>query len=190
MALAACTGGAPASAPAAVTLDAKTTVLLILDINMTLCQPNVACTATVPAIAALLKKAREAKAAVIYTQGSSPAPILAEVAPQSGEPTTPPKRADKFTNTNLEELIKQRNATTLIITGTQANGAVLYTTFDANVRGLTVVIADDTISSAASFGTTVARYQLLNEPGFPNPDNKPLLEKSVTLSRSDLISFK
>lgn len=176
MALAACTGGAPASAPAAVTLDAKTTVLLILDINMTLCQPNVACTATVPAIAALLKKAREAKAAVIYTQGSSPAPILAEVAPQRGEPTPPPPRADKFT--------------TLIITAAQANGAVLYTTFDANVKAFTVVIADDTIFRAASFGTTVARYQLLNEPGFPNPDNKPLLEKSVTLSRSDLISFK
>src|SRR3954471_16656816 len=48
-------------APVAVTVDAKSSVLLILDISTAICKPNPACMATVPAIAALAKKARDAK---------------------------------------------------------------------------------------------------------------------------------
>ena len=179
-------------APVAVTLEAKSSVLLILDISSAICQPNPACTATVPAIAALLKKARDAKVPVVYSTTVNPAgppPILAAVAPLSGEPTVV-ARADKFIDTNLEELLKQRNATTLVVVGSAANGAVLYTSFHANVRGFTVVVADDGISSPVPFNTTVARYQLLNQPGFTNSANKPLAERMVTLSKSDLLTFK
>src|ERR1700693_2864918 len=60
-------------APAAVTLDAKTTALLVLDIHTAVCQPNPACIDTVPAIASLIAKARTAKVPVIYSSTIRPA---------------------------------------------------------------------------------------------------------------------
>jgi nicotinamidase-related amidase len=179
-------------APVAVTVDAKSSVLLILDISTAICKPNPACMATVPAIAALAKKARDAKVPVIYSSTVNPAgppPIVDELKPQAGEPTVA-TRADKFLDTNLAELLKQHNAKTLVIVGSAANGAVLYSSFHANYLGFTVVVAEDGISSAQPFSTFVARYQLLNEPGFANATNKPLAEKQVTLSKGDLITFK
>jgi nicotinamidase-related amidase len=179
-------------APVPVAIDAKSSALLILDISTAICQPNPACRATLPGIASLAKRARDAKVPVVYSSTVNPAgppPILPEVAPQSGEPTVV-ARADKFIDTNLEELLKQRNATTLVIVGTAANGAVLYTSFHANVRGFTVVVAEDGISSFAPFNTFLTRHQLLNQAGVSNPTNKPLAERVVTLSRTDLITFK
>jgi nicotinamidase-related amidase len=180
----------PAAVPVAI--DVKSSALLILDINTAICQPNPACKATLPAIEALAKRARDAKVPVVYSSTVNPAgppPMLPEVAPQADEPTVV-TRANKFIDTNLEELLKQRNATTLVIVGTVANGAVLYTAFHANYRGFTVVVAEDGISSPTPFNTFLTRYQLLHQPGFANATNKPLAEKAVTLSRTDLITFK
>jgi nicotinamidase-related amidase len=182
----------PLPAPAAVTLDANTTALLILDINTAVCQPNPACTATVPPIAALLLRARAAKVPVMYSTTVNPAgppATLAGVAPQPGEPVVV-ARADKFNGTDLEKLLKQRKITTLVIVGSAANGAVLYSSFHANTSGFTVVVAEDGISSPVPINTQLARYQLLNQPGFINGGNTPLADKKVTLSRTDLISFK
>ena len=179
-------------APVPVALDAKTSALLILDIVTANCPPNPACTATVPAIASLLQRARAANVPVIYSSFARPAgtpPPLAAVASRPGEPMVV-GHADKFIDTNLRELLKQRNATTLVIVGSAANGAVLYTSYHANARGYTVVVAEDGISSRAPFATLLTRYQLLNQPVFANPDNKPLAGKAVTLSRSDLITFR
>jgi isochorismate hydrolase len=178
--------------PVPVALDAGTTALLVLDFNTAVCQPNPACNETLPAVARLIAKARAAKVPVVYSTTPGPQgnnPTLPAVAPQAGEPVVV-TRANKFLDTNLEELLKQRKATTLVITGTAANGAVLYSSFHANYRGFTVVVPEDTIVSPVPFNTFVARYQLLNQPGFSNPGNKPLAERQVTLSRSDLITFK
>lgn len=179
-------------APAPVTLAAGTTALLVLDINSAVCQPNPACLATVPAIVSLINKARAAKVPVLYSttvSPSGPPPMLSAVAPQPGEPVVS-TRANKFTGTNLEDLLKQVKAETLVIVGSAANGAVMYTSFHANTRGFTVVVADDGISSPAAISTQVARYQVLNQPGFINAANTPLADKKVTLSRGDLITFK
>lgn len=178
----------PALAPVA--LPTKTSALLVLDINSAVCQ-HPACLATVPAIAGLIDKARTAGVPVLYSttvSPSGPPPTLPAVAPMSGEPVVS-TRANKFTGTDLEELLKQKNAKTLVIVGSAANGAVMYTAFHANTRGFTVVVADDGISSPAPVSTKVARYQLLNQPGFINASNEPLADKKVTLSRSDLITF-
>jgi hypothetical protein len=53
-----------------------------------------------------------------------------------------------------------------------------------------VVVAEDGISRFAPFNTFLTRHQLLQQPGFANAANKPLAEKMVTLSRTDLITFK
>jgi len=114
--------------------------------------------------------------------------ILAEVAPRPTEPKVT-GRADKFYGTPLDDILKSKGIKTLVIVGTAANGAVLYTAFGANVRGYTVVVATDGIS-ADPFPMFLTQYQLLNQPGFANPENTPLAENKVTLSRSDLITFR
>lgn len=179
-------------APVPVALDAKTTALLILDISTAICQPNPDCIKTVPSIASLLNKARAAKVPVIYSSTVNPAgppPMLPAIAPQADEPIVL-SRANKFTGTSLEEVLRLRNARTLVVAGSSANGAVLYTSFHANSRGFTVVVPEDGISSAVPVNTQLAKYQLLNQPGFMNPDNTPLVDQRVTLSRSDLITFR
>lgn len=177
-------------APASVALPARTSALLVLDINTAVCQ-HPACLGTVPAVAALISKARLANVPVLYSttvSPSGPPPTLPAVAPLSGESVVS-ARANKFTGTDLEMLLKQKNAKTLVIVGSAANGAVMYTAFHANTRGFTVVVAEDGISSPAPVSTQVARYQLLNQPGFINASNEPLAQGKVTLSRGDLITF-
>ena len=101
-------------------------------------------------------------------------------------------RADKFFSTNLDDLLKSKGIKTAVIVGSAAHGAVLYTSFGANERGYTVVVAEDgmSVGDTETFGLTVAKWQLLNQPGFANPENKPLDPQHVTISRSDLVTFK
>lgn len=179
-------------APVAVNVDPKTTALLVLDITSVICTPRPQCVTSVPKIATLLKNARDAKAFVVYsdtaTAGST---ILPEVAPQPGEPKVT-GRSDKFLGTDLEKILKDKGIQTVVIVGSAAHGAVLYTSFGANARGFTAVVAEDGISVGAdpeTFGLTVAKWQLLRQPGFANPENKPLEKQRVTLSRTDLIGF-
>jgi nicotinamidase-related amidase len=200
LALSACCTTAPQSAntlppipaPVAVTLDANTTALLVLDLNTAVCKPNPLCTATLPAVSSLINKARAAKVPVVYSTTVNPAgppPTLDQIAPQAGEPTVM-ARADKFLGTDLESILKKRKISTVVIVGSAANGAVMYSAFHADVAGFTVVVAEDGLSSMQPINTVLARHQMLNQPGFPNPDNTPLADKKVTLSRSDMISFK
>ncbi|HAF09125.1 MAG TPA: hypothetical protein DCK98_03465 [Chloroflexi bacterium] len=177
-------------APAAVTLDAKTTVLAVLDVINPTCSTRPACNDSIPALQALIKKARDANVAVVYTTTAATNPIVPQIAPVAGDVTIVPSNADKFNNPDFDATLKAKKATTVIIVGTRSNGAVLYTAFEANVHGYTVVVAIDGISGSIPFETTLTEWQLLNQPGFTNADNKPLADKLVTLSRGDLITFK
>ena len=174
----------------AVEVPVKGAALLVLDITNVICTPRASCVASVPKIAALIKKARDAKVPLIYSQTTTAgSAILPEVAPQTGEPSVA-TRADKFFNTNLDQLMKDRAVTTAVIVGSAANGAVLYSSFGANLRGYTVVVAEDGISGEPEFSVTLTRWQLLNQPGFANADNTPLRPVAVTLSSTEKISFK
>ena len=87
-------------------------------------------------------------------------------------------------------ILKNLGVETTIMVGTSANGAVMYTAFEAVQRGYTVVVAEDGISSNNDFATFLTRWQLLNQPGGNNPENKPLEKGRVTLSKTDLITFQ
>jgi 1-aminocyclopropane-1-carboxylate deaminase/D-cysteine desulfhydrase-like pyridoxal-dependent ACC family enzyme len=90
----------------------------------------------------------------------------------------------------LATILKKDGATTLVITGTAANGAVMYTAFHANALGYTAAVPVDAISSPNPVQNNLAEWQMLNEPGYTNADNKPLAQNQVTLTRTDLITFK
>ena len=176
--------------PVAVEVPVKGSALLVLDITSVICPPRPPCVASLPKIAALVKKARDAKVPVIYSETTTAgSQIQPEVAPQAGEPTVK-SSADKFFNTNLDQLLKDRGVENAVVVGSAANGAVLYTTFGLNVRGYTAIVAVDGISANVEWPTQLTMWQLLNQPGFSNVENKPLDKQHVTLSTTDKITFK
>jgi len=173
--------------PAVVALDPATTAVLVLDISDASTKQVPACLASAPAVRKLLDAARAAGARVVFSLGrAAEQKVFADLAPRDGEAVVR-SSADKYFGTDLEARLA--GIATVVVTGTAANGAVLYTSFGACARGLAVVVAEDGISSRDPLATWLARYQLLNQPGFTNAANAPLAPKAVTLSRTDLISF-
>lgn len=176
--------------PVAVEIPVRGAALLVLDITSVICPPRPTCVASVPKIAALVKKARDAKVPIIYSQtATAGSTYIADIAPQP-EDATVTGRADKFYGTNLDQILKDKAVETAVVVGSAANGAVLYTTFGLGLRGITVVVAQDGISGDPEFTETLTRWQLLNEPGFANANNTPLDKGHVTLSTTDKITFK
>jgi nicotinamidase-related amidase len=187
---------APTSAiptiPAAVAVEVpvKGAALLVLDITNTICDVRPSCVTSVPKIANLVKKARDAKVPIIYSTTTTAGTLVRpEIAPQSGDVTIA-GRADKFFGTTLEQILKDKAVENAVVVGSASNGAVLYTVFGLSLRGITAVVAQDGISAEPEFPTTLTRWQLLNQPGFANVDNKPLAKGMVTLSTTDLVTFK
>jgi nicotinamidase-related amidase len=179
--------GLPGPVPA--TVNPRTTAYLLLDLTSVICAPNPSCVASLPAAAALLARARAAGATVVYSETPTPGSrILSQVVPQPGEPVVK-THADKFFGTDLDQILSSRGIKTLVIVGTVANGAVLYTTLEANLRGYTVVVAEDGVSADSRFIMNYSLFQLLNEPGYSNPQNTSLKADAVTLSETSLVTF-
>jgi nicotinamidase-related amidase len=166
-----------------VTLDAKTTAVLILDFVKQSCnnERRPRCVASVPKVEALLKQARDNKATVIfsYTSNSTPADIAKELAPLDGEPMVRAS-ADKFVGTDLEKILKDKGIKTVVVTGTAAHGAVLYTGSQAAFRGFKVIVPVDGMSSENTYYEQYTAYQLANAPG---------VGQQVTLTKIDMIKY-
>lgn len=161
-------------------LDPKETALLVLDIIQPLCPPRPRCVAAVPRIKALLERTRAAGATVIYATAGQPATdILADVAPRAGEPTVA-SGPDKFMNTELDKLLKDRGIKHVIVVGTAAEGAVLNTSARAALLGYRVAVAVDGIASVNPYSEQYTVWHL---------GNSPRVGPQVTLTRSDLIAF-
>lgn len=171
---------APALKP--VTLETKTTALLMLDFMNQNCGKRPRCVATVPAMKALLEKARAAKVTVIYSliRNTTGADVIKDVAPAAGEASVL-SGPDKFLNTDLEKILKEKGITTVIAVGTAANGAVLFTAAGAAFRGLNVVIPVDGISSQDAYADLSMVW---------NFTTMPSVSQKATLTRSDMVTFK
>jgi nicotinamidase-related amidase len=96
---------------------------------------------------------------------------------------------DRFYNTNLDEILKAKGITTVILTGWKISGSVVYTSVGATLRGYTVVIPTDASLAATDYEIAIGQYQILNQNS-ANADNEPLKPKASTLSRADLITFQ
>jgi isochorismate hydrolase len=135
----------------AVTVDPKTTALLMLDFMNQNCGKRPRCLDTIPAMKKLLADARANKVPVIYSiiANSTPEDVIKDVAPQADEPHVL-SGPDKFRNTDLEKILKDKGITTVIAVGTASNGAVLYTASGAAFRGMSVIIPVDGMSARRS----------------------------------------
>jgi nicotinamidase-related amidase len=170
----------PAPALKPVTVDAKTTALLMLDFMNQNCGKRPACVASIPAMKKLLADARAAKATVVYSliRNTTAADVIKDVAPAAGEPSVL-SGPNKFLKTDLEKILKDKGITTVIVVGTAANGAVLNTGSYAALLGMNVIAPVDGISSEAF----AEQYTVLHFASAPGVSAK------TTLTRSDMIKF-
>jgi len=179
----------PAPALKPVTVDAKTTALLVMDLLKQSCndQRRPRCVASLPEVAKLMAAAREKGALVISTTipTISAADILPQVAPKPGEPTVA-SLVDKFTlgdkDTGLQAMLKDKGIKRVIAVGTASYGAVLYTGSAAALRGYDVIVPVDGMSSEDLFFDQASTWLLAKGTGGIGP--------KVTLTRIDMITFQ
>lgn len=158
-----------------VTLDPARTALLIVDMQNdfvasggALSVPDAA--ATVPVIARLAERARDAGMRVIYSQdthddgdpewtiwpeharrGGWGWRIIDELAPHEDDTVVQKVRYDAFYGTHLDHLLRLWHVDTLVICGTVANICVHYTAASAALRWYDVVIPRDAVSALDPF---------------------------------------
>ena len=177
---------ASVKAPAApalkeVKVDPKTTALLMLDFMNQNCGKRPRCIATLPAMKKLLAEARAHKMPVVYSiiGNSTIGDVMPEVAAQPDEPHVQ-SGPNKFRNTDLEKILKDKGISTVIVTGTAANGAVLQTAVGAVGRGMNVIVPVDGLSSVDAYDDLAAVYTFAKAPA---------LSVKATLTRSGMIKF-
>jgi len=153
-----------------VTVDPSKTALLIMDIQKQNCniEARPRCVVSVPKVQEMLAKARKKGMAVIHTlaRTGEVADILGELAPLPEEPVVR-SGADKFFNTDLEKILRDRNITSLIAVGTAAHGAVLHTAAAAALRGFAVIVPVDGMS-ADLYAEQYTAWHLANSPASKN----------------------
>jgi hypothetical protein len=177
--------------PARVTLDPKTTALIVLDYVEDICNVQPSCKGQMlPAMIPFLERVRKAGLVVAYgTRERNMAHWMKEVAPAPGDIRILNVAQDRFYNTDLDKVLKAKGIKTLIMVGWKISGSVTYTSVGAMARDYTVVIPMDTTSAGSGYETTIGFYNVLNS-GNANLANEPLKPKSVTLTRTDLITFQ
>jgi nicotinamidase-related amidase len=177
--------------PARVTLDPKTTALIVLDYVEDICAKQPSCkNQMLPAMIPFLERVRKAGLTVAYgTRKQNMTHWLKEVAPAAGDIQIINTAQDRFYNTDLDKTLKAKGIRTLIMVGWKISGSVTYTSVGAMARDYTVVIPMETTSAGSDYETTIGFYNVLNS-GNANLANEPLKPRSVTLSRTDMITFQ
>lgn len=137
-----------------VTVSPKDTALIVMDLQNNSCnaERRPRCLDTLAPVSELMKRARAKGMPVVHsiTSSGSLEILLKEVAPVDGEPYVKAS-VDKFFRTELENILKSKNVTNVILVGTAAEGAVLATATGAAQRGMKVIIPVDGMSSADSY---------------------------------------
>jgi nicotinamidase-related amidase len=169
-----------------VTVDPKTTALLVLDLMRDNCGARPRCLPIVPNVKKLIEVARAHNMMIVYNLTGAGKPedmVDPSLMPKPGDFMIKNGRGgDKFINSNLDDGLKQRGIKTVIITGTSAQGAVATTSNGATGRGYKVVVPVDGTASEDSFRELYGIYHLAG--GGP-----AALTQNVTVTRSDLIKY-
>jgi nicotinamidase-related amidase len=165
----------------AVAVDSKTSALLVLDFLKQNCPSNPRCVAAVPHVASLLAAARAKGVFVVYSAfpGAAMTDTLPDVAPLASEATVLAP-ADKFIDPKLDQILKAKGIKTLVVCGTAANGAAMFTAGEAALRGYNVVAPLDCIPGRSPYIEQYVAYQLSVLPGAAD---------HVTLTQSSMVTF-
>ncbi len=171
----------------AVTVDPKTTALLMLDFFKQPCnvERNPRCVQSLVAVKKLLDEARGAGMLVVYTvyPTASGKPtskdVLPEVAPNGGEPFFV-GFLNKYIGTELEKSLRDKGIQTVIAVGTFAHGAVLTTAGASAELGFKVIVPVDGMSSPTLYAEQYTAWHL---------SNVPVVSSRTTLTTIDMMKF-
>ena len=177
-----------------VTLDPKTTALLVLDMIKQTCneQRRPRCVTAIPKIEKLLAAARASGVTVIYSLFPSPSPAtfpnpvisdyVQALAPKGNEPVVT-STVDKFMlgdkDTGLQKILKDKGITTLVSVGTTPHNGVLFTSVLAALRGFNVVVPVDGMAGNNAYEDQATAYILATS-----------IVYKVTLTSIDMIKFQ
>jgi len=172
----------PAPELTPVTIDPKTTALLMLDFVNPNCTTRPRCMESIPAMKKLLTEARAKGVLVVHTfvRRTTAADTIHDVAPIVDEQSVT-SGPDKFLNTDLEKILKGKGIQTVITVGTAAHGAVLYTASDAVLHGFKVIVPVDGMTSENLYFEQVSAWLLAKGTGN--------IGANVTLTRTDMMKF-
>jgi nicotinamidase-related amidase len=166
-----------------VTVDPKTTALLVLDMVNQFCNPQryTRCPGMIPTVKKLLTEARAKDALVVYTSipQTAKTDVVTDLAMSGNEPFVQ-SWLDKFLNSDLGKTLKDKGITTIIITGMAYNGAVLYTSGEAALKGFSVVVPVDAVTAITTYAEQFSVWQL---------GNAPIISTKITLTKSDMIKL-
>ena len=118
--------------PKPLTLESKSTAILVLDLNARCDDPKQVCSKITAPLGDFLDKARAAAVPIIYTvsaaaKGQPIGELAAPLRRKENETVIYPDAFDKFFGGELQTFLKDKGAKTLIITGSATNNAVLHT---------------------------------------------------------------
>lgn len=172
---------APAIGP--VTVDPRSTALFIMDFNKAHCSETSRprCAADAPKIADLLNRARAAKMIIVHTLSGETKrdDMLPILAPRPDERVIRPG-LDKFIDAGIVSYLKKHKIKTVILTGTSANGAVMFSAGGAVMRGFDVVAPTDAIPADTTYQEQFTVWNLAHGPD---------LKDHTKLTRTDLLTI-
>ena len=183
----------PAPKLQSVTLDPKTTALVMIDIIKQTCntQRRPRCVASIPKVQKLLTEARAKGVLVIYALFPSPNPAtfpdpkisdyVPELAPKGNEPVVT-AFVDKFEiggkDTGLEKILKDKGIKNFVPVGVTSHNGVLFSSVAAAFRGFNVVVPVDGMAGNNPYEDQLAAYTLTSS-----------IVYKVTLTSIDMLKF-
>jgi nicotinamidase-related amidase len=153
------------------TVDPATTALLMLDFVKQTCnqERRPRCLASLPKVKTLLAEARAKNMLIVYSivSTATAGDILPDVTPTGNEPVVQ-SGIDKFVKTDLDQILKDKGIKTVIVVGTAAHGAVLYTASAAVLHGLKVIVPVDGVSAENPYIEQYVAYNFTSAPAVAN----------------------
>jgi nicotinamidase-related amidase len=160
--------------PKTLTLDSKSTAILVLDLNARCDDPKQVCSKITAALGDFLDKARAANVPIIYSvsaaaKGKPIGELAAPLRRKESETVIYPDAFDKFYGGELQTFLKDKGAKTLVITGSSTNAAVLYTaTTAARMYRYSIVIPMDGVNASTRYEHEYAIHQFTVLPSEAN----------------------
>jgi nicotinamidase-related amidase len=164
-----------------VTVDPKKTALLIIDFNKKSCTvaDRSRCADTLPKIQKFLTLARSKDMTVVHIYNIIMTPADLAIDPAPGERVMQAS-LNKFHGNDLERSLKDKGIDTVLITGTSANGAVLFTVAGAAMLGLKAIVPVDGMPADGIYQEQFVVWELANAP---------TVSGASTLTKWDMIKF-
>jgi nicotinamidase-related amidase len=170
------------------TLDSKSTAILVLDLNARCDDPKQVCSKITAPIGDFLDRARAAAVPIIYTvsaaaKGKPIGELAAPLRRKESESVIYPDAFDKFFGGELQAFLTSNRAKTLIVTGSSTNSAVLYTaTTAARIYRYSIVIPMDGVNAGTRYEHEYAIHQFTVLPAEAN--------KFFQFSNLSMVSFR